>query len=250
MAGRPSKLTVEYFAHFIGDGKKMFYIENKYKNDGYATWYKILETLAQTDNHFIDLSESVELMFLASKCNISESLLIEIIEDIVKLGEFDSDLWKIRVIWCQKFIDHVQTAYIKRSNECITRGQLIKILVGSKRLVLEKQPEPERQKEEKTKRPKAAEIDFKKPLIEAGATEQLANDWIAVRAKRKQLNTQTALNIFLKQVELSKRDINDVLTDCVAGSWISFKASWSVNNQTTTKKTHVNSGDGVDWDKV
>ncbi len=126
---RPEKNNVEYFPFLCKEGKAMFYIENKYKNDGYATWVKILRQLAVTNNHWLNLSEPIDIMFLASKCHISEEVLIEIIDDLCKLGEFNTLLWKEnRIIFSEKFIENIHDAYKKRSNECIDLNGLLLLL--------------------------------------------------------------------------------------------------------------------------
>ncbi len=128
---RPKKNNVEYFPHTVTHGKKMSYIEKKYRNDGYATWFKILEELGSTDNHYLNLSDEVQLMFLSDKCLITEELLIDIINDLVRLKEFDAELWNDnKIIYCQKFIDSIQDAYSKRTNDCVNRDELILLLVG------------------------------------------------------------------------------------------------------------------------
>lgn len=122
---RPQRHNVDYFPHYISDGKKMFIIESKFGNDGYAVWFKILETLAKTDDHWIDLKDEANLMYLAAKCRVSDSLLIEIIESVVKLGELDAEFWQAeKVVWCQKFIESIGDAYRKRGNPCMTRDSL------------------------------------------------------------------------------------------------------------------------------
>lgn len=104
----------------------MFVIESKYGNDGYATWFKILETLAKTDNHFINCNDETNLMYLAAKCRISVDTLKDIILDLCKLGELDIILWEhSNVIWSDKFIESIMDAYSKRSNSCITKMQLL-----------------------------------------------------------------------------------------------------------------------------
>jgi len=72
-------------------------------------------------------------------------------------------------------------------------------------------------------------FNFKKSLILLGANEKLVNEWIEVRKKKKSVNSETALNGFVKQQKLSKRDINFVLEKCVEKSWAGFEASW-LNN--------------------
>lgn len=116
---RPERKTVDYFPHYISDGKKMFYIEQKYGNDGYATWFKILESLASTDNHFINLNSEMDLMFLSAKCRISSDVLINILNDLSLLGEIDHFLWLNKIVYSHKFIDSIQDAYARRSNKCL-----------------------------------------------------------------------------------------------------------------------------------
>lgn len=117
---RPERNTVDYFPHLLGDGKKMYFIEKKYGNDGYATWFKILEKLALTELHFLNLSDSHEVLFMAAKCNIDENRLLDIINDLAKIGAINQFLWENKVIWSDKFIESIQDAYERRKNNCIT----------------------------------------------------------------------------------------------------------------------------------
>ena len=127
---RPERKTVDYFPHYISDGKKMFSIEHRHGNDGYATWFKVLESLASTDNHFLNLNDSTDLMYLSAKCKVTESKLIEILSDLCELGEIDSTLWSCKVIYSAKFIESIQDAYSRRSNKCMDYGSLCKHLLG------------------------------------------------------------------------------------------------------------------------
>lgn len=132
---RQEKNTVTYFPHIISDGKKMFFIEKKYGNDGYATWFKLLEKLGSTDYHYLNLNDDDEVMYLAAKCSVTEETLLSIINDLVKLGVFDKELWESKVIWCQYFIDNIQDAYKKRNNKCILLDDL-RTLLQSKGILL------------------------------------------------------------------------------------------------------------------
>jgi len=128
---RPQRNNVDYFPHYISDGKKMFIIESKFGNDGYATWFKILETLAKSDHHWFDLSDKSNLMFLAAKCRISENLLCDIVTSLASLGEVDGQLWEHeQVIWSDKFIDSIEDAYDKRSNNALRKPELLTLLRG------------------------------------------------------------------------------------------------------------------------
>lgn len=127
---RPQRNTVDYFPHLIGSGKKMSFIENKYGNDGYATWFKILETLASTEHHFLNLNDDVEIMFLSTKCRVSEDLLLAIIEDLVRLKVFSKEAWEKRVLWSQIFINNIEDAYKRRGNKPLQFEGLCKHLLS------------------------------------------------------------------------------------------------------------------------
>lgn len=128
---RPQRNTVEYFPHPVTHGKKMSYLEKKYKNDGYATWFKILEELGNTDFHYLDLSDDVQLMFLSDRCLVTETMLIDIINDLIRLKEFDKELWNSsKILFNEKFTESIKDAYKKRSNECISKKSL-RILLDS-----------------------------------------------------------------------------------------------------------------------
>ena len=117
---RPERNTVDYFPHFIGSGKKMFFIESKYGNDGYATWFKILEKLSVTENHFLNLNEEQDVLFLSSACRVDEKKLFDIISDLVRIGVLNKKCWDKKIVWSDCFIESIQDAYKRRSNKCIT----------------------------------------------------------------------------------------------------------------------------------
>lgn len=138
--------TVTYFPLYCDEGKKMFYIEETYGNDGFAAFIKILRELAKTDYHYLDLSKPTSLMFLSAKCKVGKDLLNSIIIDLVELGKFDKELWEsAKVIWCQDFIDSIQDAYKKRNNDCITRKSLLELLY-SKGLLIRPKSNPKQSK--------------------------------------------------------------------------------------------------------
>jgi hypothetical protein len=126
---RPERNNVDYFPFYCDEGNKMFYIEETYGNDGFATFIKILRELGKTDYHFLDLSKNTTLMFLSAKCKVSKDVLLSIVNDLVELEKFNKYLWdEKKVIWCQDFIDSIQDAYARRNNKCITFEGLCKHL--------------------------------------------------------------------------------------------------------------------------
>lgn len=132
---RQERNDVDYFPHPVNHGKKMHYILNKYKNDGYTVWFRLLEELGKADYHYLDLSDEVQIMYLASTFLVTEETLTIIIKDLVKLGEFDKDLFnKEKILFNESFRQSIKDAYKKRNNEIVTRPKLISYLVANKRL--------------------------------------------------------------------------------------------------------------------
>lgn len=126
---RPERNDVDYFPFLCKEGKAMFYIEQTYGNDGYATWVKILRQLAVTNYHYLNLQDKVEFMFLSSKCRVSQETLNSIINDLCDLGEFNKNLWEeSRILFNEKLVSNLKDAYDKRNNNCITLTSLLPLL--------------------------------------------------------------------------------------------------------------------------
>src|SRR3972149_3093865 len=97
---RPQKQTVEYFPHVCTHGKTMFIVEQRYGNDGYAFWFKLLECLGTTEGHFLDLNKPAQLEYLRSIIRREESFVFEICDLLARLEAIDLQLWgNFRVIW-------------------------------------------------------------------------------------------------------------------------------------------------------
>lgn len=121
---RPERKNVDYFPHYMNHGAKMKYLENKYGNDGYAVWYKIIERLAHSENHYVDLNDEIQITFLSDFCKVSEIVLLEIIEFLVKANWLHKKLWEKRVLFSGEFLASIQDAYERRKNECIKQQDI------------------------------------------------------------------------------------------------------------------------------
>jgi len=125
---RQQRNDVDYFPHEVNHGKKMFIIEKKYGNDGYAVWHKLLEELGKADYHYLNFGDDDMVMYLASICNIKEEELMVILNDMVRLGGiFDEELYKHKILYNQKFVDSVSDAYKKRANDVVDKNTLLPI---------------------------------------------------------------------------------------------------------------------------
>ena len=156
---RPQRNNVDYFPFLCEEGNKMFYLEETYGNDGFATFVKLLRELAKTDFHYLDLSKKTTQMYLSAKCKVTLETLNLIISDLVELGKFDSELWEENnIVWCQDFIDSIQDAYSKRSNNCININSLLHLLqVKGIRKPPKSTPKPPKQPSEVPVKPQSIE---------------------------------------------------------------------------------------------
>jgi len=114
---RPRKQTVDYFPHSVNHGKTIFILEQKFGNDGYAFWFKLLEILGSTEGHFIDLNNPADWEFLTSKTHTTDETAEEILNLLAKLQAIDPEAWKQKIVWCDNFIENIKDAYRNRKEE-------------------------------------------------------------------------------------------------------------------------------------
>lgn len=114
---RPKKQTVDYFPHSCNHGKTMFILEQKYGNDGYAFWFKLLEILGGAEGHYLKLENGMDWEFLIAKTRLDKEKCIEILNLLSSLGAIDKKLWKEKIVWSDNFIENIKEAYRKRTVE-------------------------------------------------------------------------------------------------------------------------------------
>jgi len=242
---RPEKNTVTYFPLDCETGKKMYYIEETYGNDGYASFIKILQELARSEYHYLNLSKNTTLMFLSAKCKVSKEILLSIIKDLVDLEKFDKELWdENNIIWCQDFIDSIQDAYLKRKNKCIDKKSLLLLLnslgiLKSNKLLLKHglcskiEYNNTQIKEENIKENKTI-FNFKNKLLELIDNQILVNDYVQHRKTKKAPLTETFFNSLVKECQDNNFSLEQALTICIEKNWVGFKYQWvgNLNNQT------------------
>ena len=93
-------------------------------------------------------------------------------------------------------------------------------------------PNPEKQKPEPAPRKKRDDVSFdaKKWLIEKGATEQHATDWLRVRKEKKGTNTPTAFEFIESEAVLAGMSIDQVAEMCARKPWCGFEAKWVLDS--------------------
>ncbi len=113
---RPLKQTVDYFPHdsHASEGDTLTILQNRFKNDGYAFWFKLLEKLASSDGHFINCNNPVKWQVLLAKLGVDEARGNEIMNILVETQAIDPELWKSKLIWCQHLVDNLADVYKNR----------------------------------------------------------------------------------------------------------------------------------------
>lgn len=114
---RPKKKGVDYFPHDCITGKTIFILEQKFQNDGYAFWFKLLEFLGTKEGHFLDCNDSEDMEFLQAKTKLSEVIVFEILDLLAKVQAIDRELWTKKIVWSQRFVDGVADVYVNRRVE-------------------------------------------------------------------------------------------------------------------------------------
>jgi hypothetical protein len=128
MAGRKDKNTVDYFPHYVNHGKTLFIIESKFGNDGYAAWFKILETLGSSEHHYIDCRKDEDWEFLNAKIKLMHTSLQEVLDLCAKLGAINKTLWENKVIWSENFVKNISDAYRRRATKCPDISDIVDII--------------------------------------------------------------------------------------------------------------------------
>lgn len=114
---RPTKETVDYFPHRAKHGTgTLAMLERKWKNDGYALWFKLLELLASSDGHVYDCSDPDRWENLAFYSGIDDEQTIrDILDKLAAMKAIDTELWqKHKIVWIQKFVDGIAYVYERR----------------------------------------------------------------------------------------------------------------------------------------
>ena len=111
---RPKKQTVDYFPHNCKHGKTMFILEQKYGNDGYAFWFKLLELLGSTEGHYLKLENPADWEYLTATTRLEGETCEEILNLLSKLEAIDPEAWEQRIVWSDNFIENIREAYRNR----------------------------------------------------------------------------------------------------------------------------------------
>lgn len=112
---KPRKTKVDYFPHYVTHGATLFTIEERYQNDGYALWFKLLETLCNTESFCLDLNNTPKRVWFFAHCHLQEEKALEIINLLADLDAIDKEAWySKKLIWIEKLIENLEPVFSRR----------------------------------------------------------------------------------------------------------------------------------------
>lgn len=116
---RMERNKVSYFPHDAkaSTGDTLTILQNRFGNNGYAVWFKILEKLADADGHFLDCNNPIKWQLLVAYFGIDDITTVEILKLLVEINAIDEELWQSKVIWCQNLVDNLAEVYRNRRRE-------------------------------------------------------------------------------------------------------------------------------------
>ena len=213
---RAKKNTVDYFPHNCIHGKTLKIFESKFIH-GYKFWFKLLELLGNSPDHYYDCKPDIDRLWLVETClgvgNGGVQETSEMLDYLAKLKAIDPDLWRAdRIIWSQNFVDNLETVYNKRSTDIpkrpIGHGNPAQEVIPSRIEPIKEINSPE------TPQSKVKESIEKESIVCArdhGKTLKAKMDLflIAWRKYNKKQDRKKAVDIWLK---LSIKDMNKCIS--------------------------------------
>jgi hypothetical protein len=123
---RPERHDVDYFPFFAKRGKTLNILQSKYGLEGIGFFTNLMRFLALTPDHYYCIKEEYDKLNFFAEIGIKEEEKgISMIELMVKTGKLDQMLWEDhKVIACEAFLESLEEAYKRRSNEIITIDEI------------------------------------------------------------------------------------------------------------------------------
>jgi uncharacterized protein YdaU (DUF1376 family) len=81
---------------------------------------------------------------------------------------------------------------------------------------------------------KAPKFNFKQACLDLGVEQQVLDDWLVTRKKKRSSNTQTSLTMVVNQAELAGIHPAEAIKVAAENNWSSFKAEWYQNSVVST----------------
>lgn len=118
--GRQPEEGLKYFKHFVDGSFKptLFTIEEKFQNDGYAVWFKLLEMLGETATLSLDFNNRSTWSYFLARVHLSnaEDRATSILDMLSECHAIDSDLWAEKIVWVENLASNSSGVFQKRGS--------------------------------------------------------------------------------------------------------------------------------------
>ena len=200
----------------------------KHGYEGYGFYWALIEDLYQNANAL-----PLDYDCIAYDLRASSDVIRSIINDF-DLFQVDDDTF------CSL---SVQRRLDKRNKKSLKARQSAMKRWGGDANALRKKCEGNAIKESKVKESKVKDnkvnnnintntkcvFNFKKSLLEYGFDEPLVDEWLAIRKKKRAVNSEFSFNAFISQVEKTGADKNEVMQTIAEKQWAGFNHAWMKN---------------------
>lgn len=223
-----------YFSHDFGarNDPKLIKLLMKHGQEGKGVYWDLVEMLYE-QNGKLELSDIESYAF---SCRTNTDLMHSLINDF---GLFENDntfFWSNTVLAriaerenkSVKYKKNAEKRWGKQNND--TQNQeVMQSESNSDAIALQSESNCYALKEKKGKEKKENKsintnvFNFDKELIAYGFKKELVDEWKQVRKLKRKADTQTGFNKFIKEIELTNHDKNEVLEIIITKSWGVFK---------------------------
>lgn len=220
---RTEKNVVPYFPHDsqASSSDTITVLQSQFGNDGYAVWFKLLEKLASTENHFIDCRNNVRWQLLLAYLGTNEITTVEILKLLVEMQAIDKELWDSKLIWCENLVKNIGDVYKNRRRE-IPRKPIItshnsKTTDGNGITT-----DDNTQSKVKYSKVNNSKVNNNGFILPDWIDKNLWNDFLEVRKKQKAIPTLKAMELLVNDLDKFKNDgddPNEVLRNSIKNSW-------------------------------
>lgn len=104
-------MAISGFKHScrLSSDRRMKRIEKKYGNQGYATYLILMESLCDTDDYVLDLSDFLQAELTAEECMAdSVTQLFSVIDCIAEVGLIDAEMWAQKKVYSPDLVSDNQ----------------------------------------------------------------------------------------------------------------------------------------------
>lgn len=133
---RPQKATVDYFPLDCQFSDSIKCIKSEFGNNGELFWVRLLQTLGRHEYHYIDLrpSNKTYLLFYSEDVGFDVTLSNQILNKLSEYGCIDHDLYKLGIVYSEKFVKNIEDAYRKRNVKPKSKQELLEEVSGGNKV--------------------------------------------------------------------------------------------------------------------